>query len=325
MRCDMDHLPPDFIELADHLWPSLPTDAALYVLCLTTYTDRETGEERQAPRVHARFDGHQWHQRRPLEGATYFSAAAWADDCWKKATREQVRAVSSLWADIDPVDGESVVDVVAVTESLRASGLRPTVVDSGRGVQVWQALDEVIRVDDYERVKRSLRRFGRAVNETCGVAGAKLDLSVAEVSRIMRVPGTVNRRTGRIAALHCRGERWSTKRMGDWLDRWAPLEAPPKEWKPPTPEKLYRKHVAALEELGAHPAGMRGYNETCFLAGLKLAAAEPGTIAEAEAVIRSRSAPECAEHNVKSFRRAMMTASLTGIHHATRRPRHTGR
>jgi len=104
----------------------------------------------------------------------------------------------------------------------------PIIIDSGRGVQAWIRLDDVpmllpgfmfagdIVTEESKRIPGVCTAVGtvasvaRRVNgywlkrldEALGVTyGCRIDTSVSDLPRVMRCPGTINRKTGRMAYL----------------------------------------------------------------------------------------------------------------------------
>lgn len=85
---------------------------------------------------------------------------------------------------------------------------RPLIIDSGRGMQAWIRLDDVPFVDDANAATIYDRGTARRVNgywlkkleERLGtVHGCRIDTSVSDLPRVMRCPGTVNVKTGKMA------------------------------------------------------------------------------------------------------------------------------
>jgi hypothetical protein len=79
---------------------------------------------------------------------------------------------------------------------------QPIIIDSGRGCQAW------IRLEDIEMTNDIRRRNARRVNgywlgkldESLGLThGCRIDTSVSDLPRVMRCPGTVNVKTGRVS------------------------------------------------------------------------------------------------------------------------------
>ena len=111
----------------------------------------------------------------------------------QRATSAQVAAIPGLWADIDfgagkkrrPADAEAAWKfAVAIT------GQPPSLtVHSGHGLQAWWLFSEPVEIGpgDAERVKA----FGEAVIARGKTFNYDID-SVWDLSRIMRIPGTVN-------------------------------------------------------------------------------------------------------------------------------------
>jgi len=104
----------------------------------------------------------------------------------------------------------------------------PIIVDSGRGMQAWIRLGDIV-LDDRQQEGRFIgisarmdgtplpRPFGVCTRKTARKAmgywlkklaehvgthkGCRIDTSVADLPRVMRMPGTVNQKTGRVTAI----------------------------------------------------------------------------------------------------------------------------
>ena len=98
----------------------------------------------------------------------------------------------------------------------------PTVIDSGRGIQLWYRLDDLHL---YEKVtglpgegltprdgiswvcerghaRKAMGCWLRRLEESIGLlGGCKIDTSTSDLPRLMRLPGTVNLKTGRAASI----------------------------------------------------------------------------------------------------------------------------
>lgn len=91
-------------------------------------------------------------------------------------------------------------------------GYRPIIIDSGRGYQSWIRLEDLFLYTKGEKIpyqdSRIERNIARRVNshwlkrldERMGLMhGCKIDTSVSDLPRVMRCPGTINVKTGRMA------------------------------------------------------------------------------------------------------------------------------
>lgn len=147
---------------------------------------------------------------------------------------EDVTNWSWMFIDIDPV--ETVCDPrAALEEALLWLGewlsrdfqrRRPLIIDSGRGMQAWIRLDDInilsegfmfagaIWIEEcgrqlgvcgctgvHEKTPRKVMSYWlKRLEEKLGtIHGCRLDTSVSDLCRVMRLPGTVNIKTGRMA------------------------------------------------------------------------------------------------------------------------------
>jgi len=139
--------------------------------------------------------------------------------CSTKGLRHRADEVSH-WSffpiDVDPIE-EKNYPLTALTEALDWLGewtgkdlSTATIIDSGRGAQAW------LRLDDYrlselqpEPIHTSYARstarrvtgyWMKKLDEKLGLChGCRIDTSVTDLPRVMRCPGTINRKTGRMA------------------------------------------------------------------------------------------------------------------------------
>src|SRR5258705_779582 len=81
----------------------------------------------------------------------------------------------------------------------------PTVIDSGRGVQAWLRTEDLEFTDSSisrRDVRRIMSYWLRRLADRIGlIHGCKLDTSVSDLPRVMRVPGTKNIKTGASASV----------------------------------------------------------------------------------------------------------------------------
>lgn len=120
-----------------------------------------------------------------------------------KAEKEDVRRVRFLHADIDPRLGEDIAkEKERMLVALRGYTPPPTlIVDSGGGLQALWALSQPIELDGTKAAADMAAQYNRAL--ALSLDG---DKSAKDVSRILRLPGTVNwptavkKKKGRVAA-----------------------------------------------------------------------------------------------------------------------------
>jgi hypothetical protein len=129
----------------------------------------------------------------------YFGLAKFTDGSSRQ--KHNVHALKAFWLDIDcgeskaepdPDTGipDGYIDQQAALQALRTfcktTGLpKPTLVNSGRGVHVYWPLTEEVTREQWEPVAFKLR-------ELCVEHKFYVDAAVFEVSRILRVPNTLN-------------------------------------------------------------------------------------------------------------------------------------
>lgn len=135
-----------------------------------------------------------------------------------------------LWADIDYQDAGHVgndklpPDEAAAVELVRSFPVPPTaVVRSGGGLQAWWLFDEIVAVDD---VGDLLDAFGATWAKVAEEAGYHVD-NVFDLARIMRAPGTWNRKLE-----HARPVSLA---FADWTRRYGVSEIRDHCIDPPTP------------------------------------------------------------------------------------------
>ena len=116
----------------------------------------------------------------------------------RRGGEDDTAAVVSLVADLDVGGAGHFDSKAAAVEWLHSLEHPPSVIiDSGGGVHAWWLLDELVLTPTPEardEVKTASRRFHGWLQAQAPV-GVKLD-SVYDLSRVMRVPGTMNWKTG---------------------------------------------------------------------------------------------------------------------------------
>lgn len=129
----------------------------------------------------------------------FFAVAKFKDDSSRK--KENVQALKAFWLDLDCGPDKAVVNpdtnkpegyatqkdaLTALRAFVDHTGLPvPTLVNSGRGIHAYWPLDNEITRTQWEFVSQRLK-------EVCHTQGLYVDNSVFEVSRVLRVPGTLN-------------------------------------------------------------------------------------------------------------------------------------
>ena len=133
------------------------------------------------------------------ERNVFFGVAKYTDGSGRK--KSNVKAIKSFWLDIDCGPTKAVVNektqrpdgyidqasgLVALQKFCRTIGLpKPILINSGRGLHVYWPLTEEISREQWEPVAARLR-------ELCVTHDLYVDPSVFEVSRVLRIPGTLN-------------------------------------------------------------------------------------------------------------------------------------
>jgi hypothetical protein len=129
----------------------------------------------------------------------FFGVAKYATG--ENRTKDNVLALKAFWLDIDCGPDKALLNpktgrpagyasqaegLTALRAFVQAVGLPvPTLVNSGRGVHVYWPLTEAVSREDWEPVASKLRGL-------CNAHRLYVDGSVFEVSRILRIPGTLN-------------------------------------------------------------------------------------------------------------------------------------
>jgi hypothetical protein len=108
----------------------------------------------------------------------------------RRRTKDAVLALKAFWLDIDCGPGKEYDSqgeaLTALRDFCKNVGLpKPILVNSGRGLHVYWALEEEVSRAEWELVAKRLK-------EVCGTQGLRVDNSCVEVARILRVPGTMN-------------------------------------------------------------------------------------------------------------------------------------
>lgn len=96
----------------------------------------------------------------------------------------------------------------------------PAIIDSGRGVQLWYRLNDTPLHDDEDLRLRARLAMGHILKQLAAlgpVGGCTVDTSCSDLPRVMRMPGSVNLKTGRQAIILDKGEAtpWLTEFLLD--------------------------------------------------------------------------------------------------------------
>ncbi len=119
----------------------------------------------------------------------YFGCAKYETD--EGRTTKNAKWFKSFWLDLDCGEGKEyenqAVALGGLKEFCETTGLpRPIIVNSGRGVHAYWALEEVISYNDWKPTAEALKKL-------CAIKRLYADVSVtADAARILRVPDTLN-------------------------------------------------------------------------------------------------------------------------------------
>ena len=147
------------------------------------------GESKQQEIVQTREEFDEWvaHFVRTKRNV-FFGVAKYKDDTSRAKTN--VQALKAFWLDIDcgeskdyPTQQEGLVALQQFCKTVRLP--KPTIINSGRGLHVYWALDREVTRDEWEPVAARLK-------EVCRAQELYVDNNCFEVARILRVPGTFN-------------------------------------------------------------------------------------------------------------------------------------
>lgn len=115
---------------------------------------------------------------------------------------------SWMLIDMDPMWETGYDAPTALDEALLWLGewmgyeLVPFRLDSGRGAQAWIRLGDSLLDADRMIVSRTMRYWLHRLDEKLGeLHGCRVDTTSSDLPRVMRCPGTVNQRTGRMAQI----------------------------------------------------------------------------------------------------------------------------
>ena len=139
--------------------------------------------------VESREEADEWVKTFLKQGKNvFFGVAKYTDG--KSRTKQNVKALRSLWLDIDCGPEKDYDTQNEGFEALRGFcktvGMpKPIVVNSGRGLHVYWPLTEEVTREEWEPVCARLK-------DVCATKGLRVDNSCFEAARILRVPGTFN-------------------------------------------------------------------------------------------------------------------------------------
>lgn len=180
--------------------------------------------------------------------------------------------IVGMWSDIDFGDGDHAAeglptDAAAAREIPRAARLpEPTRVEhSGGGLYAWWALATPAVVGehiDYDQARRLSSDWQDILGTGAAALGLTYGTGVKDLARVLRLPGTVNRKPGRRPALartiETGGPTYDLAELIDTAARLNPLPARPVAAVPPARSaprpRQHHGRPGPLEILGNHPA-----------------------------------------------------------------------
>jgi hypothetical protein len=116
-----------------------------------------------------------------------------------------ITTVRRFMVDLDPISSTASTDALLTSvcdwlrSALNIGDHGRTILYTGRGYQVWVPL---VPTDETARAAAGIRGIIRTMAGDLGtVLGARVDTTSGEISRVARLPGTVNSKTGRTAAI----------------------------------------------------------------------------------------------------------------------------
>lgn len=122
-----------------------------------------------------------------------------------KGSAQDVMEWKNVLVDIDPVRADAqpwkAANAILFNGHYELSNY--SVIDSGRGYQLWLRIaDADIRSDDdRRRFEASTAMFLRSLQPMADPYGCVVDTSCSDLSRVARVPGNFNPKTGKVCAL----------------------------------------------------------------------------------------------------------------------------
>lgn len=131
-----------------------------------------------------------------------------------KAKSAEVSHWSRILIDIDPVTPDALPPYACglvcglLMRRFDDIGSSMTVIDSGRGYQVWIELEPlpIASREQARRIERSISKLYQSVAPEGG--GCRIDTSCSDLGRVARCPGTLNTKSGRLAEILTRYSAW---------------------------------------------------------------------------------------------------------------------
>jgi hypothetical protein len=129
-------------------------------------------------------------------------------DGWRtKASGHHVLRIQAVVLDIDPVSEQASPDlaqerIIEYAQDLLGLDLHPDRIDSGRGRQLWLRFEPVpvSTQEEKQRWRGAVGAFLNRLDQITGIVGnMRVDTSCCDLPRLVRLPGTINTKTGRLA------------------------------------------------------------------------------------------------------------------------------
>jgi hypothetical protein len=151
---------------------------------------------------------------------------------YRKLPASKISYWSTILIDIDPISesAEPLLAAEVITAALRdllqAPALSPTIIDSGRGVQLWLSVPPLAINDDAhrKRIRSSVGALLWSLKGCTPTYGCTVDTSTSDLARVARMPDTINQKTGRRARIISEGDGLSANGIAEKILALAPIE-----------------------------------------------------------------------------------------------------
>ena len=136
----------------------------------------------------------------------YFTPNPVVGEFYRRPSTEHVAFIRCVVIDLDPVQGsistEPERSIIEHAQDLLGLDLHPDRIDSGRGRQLWLRFEPfpVSTQEEKQRWRGAVGTFLNRLDQNTGiVGGCRIDTSCCDLPRLVRLPGTINTKTGRVA------------------------------------------------------------------------------------------------------------------------------